>query len=125
MAGGLPPPPTRSEQGSFAWTAWYNELYTTLSTTGSVAWDLVNKAGSSIADLQDKAHSNLTSVLGNGSYHLNLTEQTRVAGFINKSSNPTTSDIASGQWALYKNTTSGEVRLWANDGGVMKSVLLS
>ncbi|MFN7882171.1 MAG: hypothetical protein ACK5PF_04040, partial [bacterium] len=101
------------------------ELYTILSTTGSVAWALVNKAGSSIADLQDKAHSNLTSIQGNGPFHLNATEQARVAGFINKTSNPTTSDIAAGQWAIYKNTTSGEVRLWANDGGTMKSVLLS
>lgn len=125
MASGLPPPPTRSDQGSFAWTAWYNELYTLLSTTGSVAWTLVDKAGSSIADLQDKAHSRLTSIQGNGEFHLNATEQSRVAGFLTKTSNPTTSDIAAGQWALYKNTTSGEVRLWANDGGTMKSVLLT
>lgn len=125
MAGGLPPPPTRSEQGSFAWTAWYNTLYTLLSTAGSIAWSLVDKAGSSIADLQDKAHSNLTSVLGNGSYHLNATEQSRVAGFLSLSVNPTSSEIAAGQWAIYKNTTSGEVRLWVNDGGTLKSVLLS
>lgn len=39
--------------------------------------------------------------------------------------NPTTADIARGTWVVYKNTTSGEVRVWTNDNGVMKSVLLS
>lgn len=39
--------------------------------------------------------------------------------------NPTTSNIASGQWALYKNTSSGVLSVWANDGGVMKSVALT
>lgn len=39
--------------------------------------------------------------------------------------NPTTDDIPSGTAALWKNATSGEVRLWYNDGGVLKSVLLS
>lgn len=39
--------------------------------------------------------------------------------------NPTTTDITSGTWLVWKNTTSGEVRVWSNDGGVLKSVLLS
>lgn len=39
--------------------------------------------------------------------------------------NPTTADVPTGSWIVYKNTTSGEVRVWTNDGGVMKSVLLS
>lgn len=39
--------------------------------------------------------------------------------------NPTTSDIAAGKWQVVKNTTNGEVRIWVNDGGTMKSALLS
>ena len=39
--------------------------------------------------------------------------------------NPTTADVPEGSWIVYKNTTSAEVRVWTNDGGVMKSVLLS
>ena len=73
MAGGLPPPPTRADNGDFAWTAWYNQLYTLLSTSGSVSWALVNKAGSSIADLANKAHNLLTGMQGgttNEYYHL-------------------------------------------------------
>lgn len=73
MSSGLPPPPTRAASGDFAWVAWYNQLYALLSTTGSINWDQVNKAGSSIADLQHKEHSLLTSVQGGTSteqYHL-------------------------------------------------------
>jgi hypothetical protein len=73
MAGGLPPPPTRAASGDFQWTAWYNQLYTLLSTTGSVAWSLINFAGSSLSDIQNKAHNLLTSMQGgttNEYYHL-------------------------------------------------------
>lgn len=38
-----------------------------------------------------------------------------------KAGDPTTSDIASNTWAVYKNTSTGDIKLWANDGGVMKS----
>ena len=85
MAGGLPPPPTRADSGDFIWTAWYNSLYTLLSTTGSVAWDLVNKAGSSIADLQNKNHNLLTSMQGGTTgeyYHLTATQNTNLGGLI-------------------------------------------
>ena len=125
MAAPLPPPPNRAQQGDFVWTAWFNNLHEFLSTGGSILWTQVNKAGSSIADLADRAHSNLTSVLGNGSYHLSATEQSRVAGVISKAGDPTTSDIGASQWAVYKNTTSGLVKLWANDAGTMKSVTLT
>ena len=39
--------------------------------------------------------------------------------------NPTTSDIADGEVRVWKNTTLGEVRLWANDGGTLRSVQLT
>lgn len=38
---------------------------------------------------------------------------------------PTTSDIAKGKWAVYKDTSGGTVRLWTNDNGTMKSVTLT
>jgi len=177
--GGLPPPPTRAGAGDFAWTAWYNQLYVLLNTNGSVSWDLVNKAGSSIADLQNKNHGLLTSILGTGQYHISAGEATNVTALPNisgnagtvtngvyttgsysnpawitsidysklsgtvptwnqnttgsanllsvqsKSSDPTTSDIAASKAAVYKNTTTGLVKLWTNDGGTMKSVLLT
>jgi len=86
MAGGLPPPPTRADNGDFAWTAWYNALYALLSTSGSVAWTLVNKAGSSIADLANKNHNLLTSMQGgttNEYYHLNAAEYNAIHSIVN------------------------------------------
>ena len=127
MSGGLPPPPTRAANGDFAWTAWYNSLYALLNTTGSVAWTLVNKAGSSIADLQNKSHSLLTSILGTGSYHVSSSEASRITATYqlnSKAGAPTATDIPASNWAIYKNTSSGNVYLWVNDGGTLKSVQL-
>jgi hypothetical protein len=135
MASGLPPPPTRAADGSFAWVSWYNQLYSLLSTTGAVSWSLINKAGSSIGDLQNKAHSLLTGVLGTGSYHISSAEATNVTALPaaadivtqvvkTKAGAPTTSDIAAGNWAIYKDTSLGTVKVYANDGGTIKSVPL-
>jgi len=41
-------------------------------------------------------------------------------GWQSSASDPTTSDIPSGSSRMWKNTTTGEIRTWANDGGVMK-----
>lgn len=77
MASALPPPPTRAANGDFAWISWYNQLYALLSTSGAVSWSLVDKAGSSIADLQNKNHDLLTGLQGGTSgehYHLTAAE---------------------------------------------------
>lgn len=128
MAGGLPPPPTRAANGDFAWTSWYNQLYSLLSTTGSVSWDLINKAGSSVADLANRNHGLLSSILGTGSYHVAQNEATRLTAFYQmntKAGVPVAADIPASQWAIYKNTSSGAVQLWVNDGGTLKSVTLT
>jgi hypothetical protein len=91
MAIGLPPPPTRADNGDFAWVAWYNQLYTLLSTTGAVAWAQVDKAGSSVADLQNKNHDLLTGLQGGTSgehYHLTAAEYATL----------TSNDIKYGAW---------------------------
>lgn len=45
--------------------------------------------------------------------------------FFSQTTDPGTAGVPSGTWAVWKNTTSGLVKLWVNDGGVMKSVLIS
>ncbi len=40
-------------------------------------------------------------------------------------SSPTALNIPAGMWGVWKNTSSGDVKLWANDGGSMKSVTLT
>lgn len=69
----LPPPPTRSPDGSFAWVDWYNKLRNFVSQSGSVPWDVVDKAGSKLSDLQVRDHIMLTNVQGGNpteQYHL-------------------------------------------------------
>lgn len=39
--------------------------------------------------------------------------------------NPTSGEVPAKSWRVVKNTANGETRLWVNDGGTMKSVLLS
>lgn len=46
-------------------------------------------------------------------------------GWKSLSTDPTTSNIASGTYQVYKNTTSGTVKLWVNDGGTLKSLTLT
>jgi len=81
MSGGLPPPPTRAEVGDFVWVAWYNQLNNYLSAGGSIDWTVINKAGSSIADLQNKSHDLLTGVQGGTTgeqYHLTNTQYSSI-----------------------------------------------
>lgn len=94
MAATLPPPPVRAPDGSFAWVAWQQSLYALLSTTGSVAWSLIDKAGSSIADLQSKGHNLLTGVLGTGQYHISSTEADLVTKMTSGTYTPTLTIVA-------------------------------
>jgi hypothetical protein len=124
MAGGLPPPPTRAANGDFAWTAWYNQLYTLLSTTGTVSWALVNKAGSSIGDIVNRNHGLLTSILGTGAHHVSSAEAGRITAIYqvnSKAGAPVAADIPAGMWAIYKDTSAGTIKVYANDGGVIKA----
>ncbi|WP_019986314.1 pyocin knob domain-containing protein [Rudanella lutea] len=47
-----------------------------------------------------------------------------LSGWRTKAGNPTTADIPAGRSVIYKNSSNNELRLWANDGGTMKSILL-
>jgi len=47
------------------------------------------------------------------------------ASFYTSASDPTSSDITSGCFSVWKNSGSGTVKLWVNDGGTMKSVALA
>lgn len=35
-------------------------------------------------------------------------------------SDPTSTEIPNGKFTMWKNTSSGEIRMWVNDGGTMK-----
>jgi len=42
-----------------------------------------------------------------------------------QAADPTTANLVSGYWQVYRNTTTGVVKLWANNNGTMVSVALS
>lgn len=78
MAIKPPPPPTKSEPGSFAWMDWYRSLYDFITTAGAISWSQISFAGSKLTDIATRLHSNLQGVLGNGQYHLSAAEQARI-----------------------------------------------
>lgn len=162
MANPLPPPPTKSPDGSYAWVDWYRQLQQYVSQSGSVPWSVIDFSGSDIADIQQRSHESLQSIQGGASgehYHLTLAQwssltsgphnslsglQGGVAGqyfhltsaeytdlqagrliMNSKATDPNATDIPASRAAVYKNTTSGLVKLWVNDGGTFKSVTLT
>lgn len=80
MAAKPPPPPVKSEPGSFAWMDWYRKLYDYLSSTGSITWSSINFAGSNITDVANRLHSSLQGILGSGTYHITAAEAALVGG---------------------------------------------
>jgi len=45
--------------------------------------------------------------------------------FYTSASDPTSTDITDGCFSVWKNSGTGTIKLWANDGGTMKSVALA
>jgi hypothetical protein len=54
-----------------------------------------------------------------------LRKQSNAPVFFAQTTDPGTGGVPSGTWAVWKNTTSGIVKLWVNDGGIMKSVTIT
>jgi len=129
MAVILPPTPIGVPPGHSFWNDWYEKLRSVINQGAiSVLWSNINFTGSNLTDLATRNHSDLTSLQGGVAaerFHLTTVQHTRATSVISKAGAPVAADIAASQWAVYKNTSSGEVRLWANDAGTMKSVLLS
>lgn len=62
--GRLPRPP-RSIGGKldpFELSKWYDRIWQLLSSTAGIAWEIVSKVGSSLADIEDRLHSHLQGV---------------------------------------------------------------
>lgn len=98
------------------------------SIQGGAAGEYYHLTAAQHAALSAGPHNSLSSIQGGGAterYHLTLTQHNRATTVISKAGLPGTGDIAAGEWAVYKDTTGGTVRLWSNDGGVMKSVTLT
>lgn len=133
MADILPPAPINEPPRSYAWTEWYFRLREFINQSASnIPWATVNKAGANITDIPTRLHNSLQSIQGGTTgeaYHLTLAQHQNVTTYTlvmsQSTADLTTSDLTSGQSRLHKNTTSGLVKLFVNDGGTIKSVTLS
>ena len=138
MAQLIPPTPLNAPMSSDVWNRWLETVRQIINNSAvGVLWANINFAGSNLTDLAVREHNSLQALQGGtaGDYYhitnaergriLSTTQFNRATTVISAAANPTTTDIAASQWAIYKNTTSGDVRLWTNDGGTMKSVLLT
>jgi hypothetical protein len=68
------------------------------------------KAGSS--GTTDNTPSTKLTITGTGVFPI----------FMSATVNPTTADIPSGTSSVYKNTTTGDLQVWVNDGGTIKTL---
>lgn len=69
----LPPPPTNDAQDSYAWLEWFRQLRNYISTVGSVPWNIINFAGSTLSSIASRSHQVLQSLQGGTTgeyYHL-------------------------------------------------------
>jgi len=83
MAGQLPPPPVQADSNSFVWVSWYSKLHDYLTKGGQILWSSINKAGSSLTDIQDHSHEILTGLQGGTTgehYHLTAAQVSAVNG---------------------------------------------
>lgn len=98
------------------------------SMQGGTAGQYYHLTAAQHASLGAGNHNDLLTIQGglaSERYHLTQVQHNRATSMLSLSSNPTTSELSAGEWAIYKNTTSGTVSLWVNDGGTMKSVALT
>jgi len=59
---------------------WYQKLWYILGGLQGVSWDVVDKAGSELTDIETRQHSMLQSVLGTGDRHVTLSENAELTG---------------------------------------------
>jgi hypothetical protein len=130
----LPPLPTGVPPGHSFWNDWYEKLRTLVNNSGiAVLWTNIDFTGSNLTNIVTRNHSDTQGLQGGTSgqyYHLTSAQHTALGNIgllpmTSQAADPTASDIAASTAKLYKNTTSGTVKLWVNDGGVLKSVTLS
>lgn len=67
-------------------------------------------------DINEQAYKSFLEALRN---------QVNEPKVLSQTTDPGTTGVPDGTWSVWKNTTSGLVKVWTNDGGVMKSVTLT
>jgi hypothetical protein len=95
--------------------------YDSASIRGTATQGWSSTAGGSKLDFYTTPNSTVTQALA-----MSIDQDGAVKGkFRTQAAAPTTSDIAAGFFMLVKETTGGTLKLYANDGGTIKSVTLT
>jgi hypothetical protein len=131
----IPPPPAEfTPDNQWAWIDFYKQIRDAINSASIVTWTNLDFSGSNLTDIATRNHNDLQNVQGGAAGDRNhlTTAQVTSVGTINQfltwtsqAADPVAGDITAGTAKLYKNTTSGLVKLWVNDGGTLKSVTLT
>jgi len=98
------------------------------SIQGGTSGEYYHLTAAQHASLAVGNHNSLLSIQGGSAserYHLTATQHGRATSMLSLVGDPTATEIPASEWAIYKNTTSGDVKLFVNDGGTLKSVTLT
>ncbi len=75
----LPPAPIRDPWGSYTWEEWLRKVSQIGQSTGSVSWSGIDFTGSSLTNIVDRKHNDLSNMQGGTSaeyYHMTSAEYT-------------------------------------------------
>ena len=109
----LPPPPTKSPDGSFAWLDWYRKLREYVTVVGSVPWSVIDFTNSHLSDILDRPHNVLQSMQGGGGgefFHLTNADYTKVVNYQHNALN----GLQGGTAGQYNHLTNAQVTLVNN-----------
>lgn len=85
----LPPLPWgQLEFNSPEWQQWFSELRTYLQASG-IPWADLNFTGSSLSDIAERRHNQLTSVLGDGQLHVSSSQLAVLQSVVSGNYTPT------------------------------------
>jgi len=66
------------ETDSFEITKWFDRIWFILSGIPGIAWDIIDKVGSKLSDIETRPHSMLTDIDGTGTYHITSGENLEI-----------------------------------------------
>ena len=75
----IPPAPIKDPWGSYTWDEWFRQIRDRGQATGTITWSAINFTGSSLTNIVDRKHNDLSTVQGGTSaeyYHLTSAEYT-------------------------------------------------
>ncbi len=102
---------TTPKEGGTQWTG----------TINGTLYDIVIEGGSSLSHGTVTARGGIYQKSNDANIFTGSSRFTNGIKTESKAGNPTTSDIPDGYWGVWKNTSTGDIKIFANNGGTMVS----